>query len=200
LPEASYTTTAKLPVESIWEFVREMDHWAPFLRGYQGHEKESEDDSVWTLKGDVGVLSRTLRFRVHVTEWAGPERVRFLLHGLNEQMEGDGEFRMERYEEEGGAPAAGPPPGPRRGPVLRLLESIVRFFLRLFGGRPERAASADAGPGEGMSRLTFRLRVTPGGPMAPMIEAMMRPLMQPTAEDLANRILGELEARASARG
>ena len=37
-----------------------MDHWAPFLTGYQKHEKQSETESVWTLKGDVGVLARTL--------------------------------------------------------------------------------------------------------------------------------------------
>ena len=101
MPEASYTTTAKVPVETIWDYVQEMDNWAPFLRGYQGHEKESERDSVWTLKGDLGVMSRTLKFRVHITEWAGPSRVAFDLTGLNEQMNGGGSFVMEPFEEEG---------------------------------------------------------------------------------------------------
>ena len=62
---------------------------------------------------------------------------------------------------------------------------------------PERRrdASADAGPAAGTSRLTFRLRVDPGGPMAPMVNAMMKPMMLPAAEGLANQILATLEER-----
>lgn len=198
MPEAVYTTTARLPVEAIWEYVREMDNWGPFLRGYQSHRKENENDSLWVLKGDVGVLARRLEFRVHVSEWAGPERVSFELQGLNEPMEGDGEFRMQPYEEAEAADVVEATPAPRPGLLLRPLQAIVRFLLRLFGGRSERATTAGAGPGEGMAKLTFRLRLTPGGPMAPMIEAMMKPLMQPTAEELANRIMAELESRAAA--
>ncbi len=195
MAEAEYATTAKLPVEAIWEFVKDMDNWAHFVRGYQTHQKQSEDDSVWTLKGDLGVMARLLEFRVHVTEWAGPERVTFELEGLNEPMQGGGEFRMEPYEEGGVAGAS--ESAPRRNPLLRLLEVIVRFFLRLFGGgRSQRADSAaGAGPGEGMARLSFRLRIDPGGPMAPMVNAMIKPVLFPVAEELANQIMAHLESQ-----
>jgi carbon monoxide dehydrogenase subunit G len=197
VPEAEYSTTARLPVQTIWDFVREMDNWAAFLTGYQSHRKESEHDSVWVLKGDVGVLSRTLELRVHVTEWAGPSRVSFELQGLNEPMQGRGQFLMEAYEAAGAAPdAAAAAP---RGVFARLLEPVVRFFLRLFRGGPERGAGADAGPGAGMAKLTFRLRIDPGGPMAPMVSAMMAPAMRPAAEDLANKIMAHLEARHARR-
>ena len=189
MAEAEFSTTARLPVEKIWDFVREMDNWAPMLTGYQSHEKENENDSVWVLKGDVGVLARIVKFRVHVTEWAGPERVRFELTGLNEPMTGSGVFLMERYEE---APAAAPA-APRKGLFARTVEAIARFLFRLLHGRTERAESADAGPGEGMARLTFRLRIDPAGPMAPMVNAMMKPAMLPAAEDLANKIMAHLE-------
>ena len=62
-PATSTTSTPSLPVGVIWDFVREMDHWAPLLTGYQKHEKQSDTESIWTLKGDVGMLARTLRFR-----------------------------------------------------------------------------------------------------------------------------------------
>ena len=44
-----------------------------------------------------------------------------------------GSFVMERYEEAGAEPA--PAEQEEKGFLLRLFESIVRFFLRLFGSR-----------------------------------------------------------------
>lgn len=190
MARVEHTTTARLPVETIWDFVRDLDHWAPFVAGYQSHEKESEDDSLWVLKGDLGSMSRTLKFRVHVTEWAGPERVRFELRGLNEPMEGSGLFTMAPYEDADGGPAPAASP---RSAWSRLTDALARLVLRLFRGRAERGADADAGPGAGMARLTFELELRPGGPMGPMVDAMIRPAMAAAAEDLANRIIGHLE-------
>jgi hypothetical protein len=42
--------------------------------------------------------------------------------------------------------------------------------------------------------MSFALRLEPGGPMAPMVNAMLKPIMLPAAEDLANRILAHLES------
>lgn len=195
MPEVEHVTTARLPIETIWDFVKEMDNWAGFVAGYQSHEKLSPDDSVWVLKGDVGVLARTVKFQVHVEEWAGPHRVTFSLKGVNEPMEGSGTFLLEAYEEAGPAAAGGETAARREGLFSRLFARVARFFYRLVHGRAERGAGADAGPGAGMSRLVFRLRVDPGGPMAPMVSAMMRPMMLPAAEDLANRIMATLEER-----
>ncbi len=192
MAEVLYSTTARLPIETIWEFVQEMDNWATFVAGYQSHEKQSERDSLWILKGDVGVLARVVRFAVHVDEWSGPSRVTFSLTGVNEPMQGSGTFLLERYEETGSALAPAPP---RSGVLGRFLEALARFFYRLRHGSARRAAGADAGPGAGTSRLTFRLRIDPGGPMAPMVNALMKPLMLPAAEDLANQILATLERR-----
>ena len=196
MAEVEYSATAKLPIGSIWDFVREMDHWAPWVAGYQSHTKQSETESVWILKGDVGVLARTVKFQVTITEWAGPERVTFGLRGLNEPMQGSGAFVMETCDK-------GAPPtltAPREGLLARLLTAIARFFYRLRFGRAERApASVDAGAASAETRLSFRLRVDPGGPMAPMVNALMKPLLAPAAEDLANRILAHLEAQR-ARG
>ena len=189
MPEAEYNTTARLPVQVIWDFVREMDNWAPFLRGYQSHQKFTDRESVWVLKGDVGMVTRTVKFRVQIDEWGEPSRVRFRLKGVNEPMEGGGEFRLEPYEDAAAAAAA---PAPVK---LGLFARLMRWLYRLFAGRTERAEGAYAGPGAGMSRLGFRLRIQPGGPMGPMVDALMKPLMLPVAEELANRIMAELEKR-----
>jgi carbon monoxide dehydrogenase subunit G len=188
--EAEYTTTAQLPVETVWNFVQEMDNWARFVTGYQSHEKRSETQSRWTLKGDAGVLARRLVFEVEITEWAVGKRAAFRLRGVNEPLQGEGVFALEPMTGDE-APSA---PAPRRGLLLRLFEALARAGLRLLGRAPRRAAPALTGAG---TRLSFRLRLDPGGPMAPMINAMIRPLMLPAAESLANQILAHLEgARA----
>ena len=192
MPETEYSTTTRLPVGAIWDFVSEMDNWAPFLTGYQGHEKRDETTSIWTLKGDAGALQRIVKFEVCVTEWAGPERVCFELKGLNEQLEGAGEFILAPYETEEPPPTS---PAAHSGLFTRLVAGALRWLQRLFQGSAERGTDADAGPGTGMARLTFRLRIDPGGPMAPLVSAMMKPAMLVAAEDLANRIIGHLEGR-----
>ncbi|HVN37638.1 MAG TPA: SRPBCC family protein [Myxococcota bacterium] len=193
MAEHQHHVDTDLPPEVIWEFVREMDHWAPFLTGYQSHEKQSDTESTWTLKGDVGVLARTLRFRVLITEWAGPERVTFALKGMNEPMAGEGSFRIETLG--GGAPDTGAvPPPPRARGLAGLWERIVRFFFRRVRGPAVVRAPQTAAPS---TRMTFWLRVTPGGPMAPMIDALMKPAMAAAAEDLAQRIVAHLEAGAA---
>ena len=212
MAEAEYTTTTRVPIDRVWDFVQEMDNWGRFVTGYQKHEKQDETHSTWTLKGDVGVLSRTLTFKVVITEWNGPGRVAFTLDGVNEPMKGEGTFTMSsevgdrEFDEvaarlrlatrDDGVATALPVP-PRRNFLFRLLESFWRWVLGVAGGgAPAREAGATraASAGDTMTRLTFKLRLSPGGPMAPMVEAMIRPLLLPAAEDLANRILAQLES------
>jgi carbon monoxide dehydrogenase subunit G len=236
--EAEYTTTTRVPIDAVWAFVQEMDNWGRFVTGYQKHEKQDDKHSTWTLRGDVGVLSRTLTFAVEIVEWNGPSRVSFTLKGVNEPMQGEGTFTLTTESESDSgsgsgsdsdsaaqldvrAGSGGPsedglsggrrtdpqtPPGnqpgePRQSSLFRLLQSFWRWLLgRAGGGAPQRDASAalPAAAGETLTRLRFALKLQPGGPMAPMVDAMIRPLMLPAAEDLANRILAQLESdRAS---
>jgi carbon monoxide dehydrogenase subunit G len=191
--EAEYTTTAKLPPEKIWAFVEDMDNWARFVTGYQGHEKKSQTESLWTLKGDVGVLQRRLVFQVDITEWSPPKRAGFRLKGVNEPMSGEGVFTLEPA---GGTALPAPVVPARAGIVQRFFEALVRAVLRLLGRAPRRAPVELAGSAG--TQLSFRLRLDPGGPMAPMINAMIKPLMLPAAESLANQILAHLEGQPGA--
>ncbi len=191
MAEASYTTTTRLPVESIWAFVQDMDNWAHFVMGYQSHEKRSDTESRWTLKGDLGVLSRSLTFEVLITEWRAPSQVRFTLRGSNEPMSGEGAFTIESTAT---AAAAEPAAPAAKSIVARWLEALARWFLGLVGGRAEREAPTRATAGESLSTMQFQLRLDPGGPMAPMVNAMITPLLLPAAEQLADKILAHLEA------
>jgi carbon monoxide dehydrogenase subunit G len=194
--EATYTTTARIPREAIWDFVKDLDNFAPFFMGYQEHRQENDEQSVWVLKGDLGAMTRMLKFRVTITEWNGPDVVRFTIQGLNESMTGEGSFAMQPWEDAADVAAAEASGGatPKRNPIARFFDAIFRFFFQLFRGKPERAETADAGPAAGTTRIEFRLRVDPGGPMAPMINAMIQPLMPSFAEDFAGKLVGHLEA------
>jgi carbon monoxide dehydrogenase subunit G len=193
VPEVEYQTTVALPREAVWDFVKDMNNWAPYLTGYQTHEILSDTDSIWTLKGDVGVLARVVKLKAHVTEWNGPERVSFTLTGLNEQVDGDGTLEMGTAE--AAAAAAEKPAAPlvKRSFFGRLLDAIFRFFFRrMHGPAVVRALPSQLGNGP-TSKLKFRLRMDAGGPTGPLVNAMLAPALLPAAEDLANKIAAHLE-------
>jgi carbon monoxide dehydrogenase subunit G len=194
MPEVQYTTTLSLKREAVWDFVKDMNNWAPFLTGYQRHEILSDTDSIWTLKGDVGVLARMVRLQAHVTDWSGPARVAFTLTGLNEQVDGGGELLMT----DGAAAPVGAAPIAKRSFFGGILHAVFRFFFRLVNGKgPERAPAPKAANGSG-SQLTFTLRMDAGGPTGPLVNAMLGPALLPAAEDLANKIAAHLEKKHAA--
>jgi carbon monoxide dehydrogenase subunit G len=191
MPEVEYTTVVNLPPEKVWDFVKDMNNWAPLLTGYQKHEILNDADSIWTLKGDVGVLARTVELKAHITEWNGPERVSFTLTGINELVDGGGTLLMGPYSVTTieSMPLAKP-----RSLFQRFIDAIFRFFFRRVNGPPpERQAPAlTAQPGSA-SKLRFVLRMDAGGPTGPLVNAMLGPALLPAAEDLANKIAAHLE-------
>ena len=197
MPEVEYTTVVNLPPEKVWDFVKDMNNWAPFLTGYQKHEILSETDSIWTLKGDVGVLARTVELKAHITEWNGPERVSFTLLGINELVDGGGTLLM---GPDTPAPGAGAPMVKRKPFFKRLIEAIFRFlFRRMNDAAPKRVVHALPIVNGAASKLQFVLRMDAGGPTGPLVNAMLGPALLPAAEDLANKIAAHLEKGNSAR-
>jgi carbon monoxide dehydrogenase subunit G len=185
MPEVEYTTTMALARDQVWAFVKDMNNWAPFLTGYQKHEILDETDSVWTLKGDVGILSRMVRLQAHITEWVDREKVTFTLTGLNEKVEGGGVLVMEDVVADAPAPVA----PKRRWFGRRFLDWFFRRMFRKKFGVVKRLEG-----GEQRARLTFTLRMDAGGPTGPLVNAMLAPALLPAAEDLANKIAAHLEA------
>lgn len=203
MPEVTYATTLNLPVETIWDFIQDMNNWAPMLTGYQEHEIKTDRQSIWTLKGDVGILSRKVRLEVNITEWQGPNRVSFTLTGLNEVVEGDGTFEMRSMAPAGGggasvnATTAVVPVRPWLG--RRLLNWLFRVIFRSMHDVVEREAP-QVQAGTQASHLSFRLRMDAGGPTGPLVNAMLEPALLPAAEDLGNKIALHLEKVHAATG
>ena len=190
MPEVRYRRPLNVPVQTIWEFVEDMNNWAPMLTGYQSHEVKSETESVWTLKGDVGILSRVVKLDVTITEWAGPERVTFELEGINEMVSGGGSFEILELSGASVEPTA---VEAQPGPISRL---IRWFFRTLFQKKYGQIDGPGAESAEASSELVFTWRMEAGGATGPLVNAMLGPAIEPAAEHLAEQIASHLEGAA----
>jgi carbon monoxide dehydrogenase subunit G len=190
MPEVEYTTEMRLPASAVWSFVSDMNNWAPFLTGYQKHEIIDATDSIWTLKGEVGILSRMVELRAHVTAWEAPQRVSFSLTGINESVDGGGSLLI-RSAAARATPAPAPAP---RGWWRRLLGALARMLFRVVNRGAPALPAAPPPSGEG-AELVFTLRMEAGGPAGPLVNAMLGPALEPAVEDLARKIAAHLEKR-----
>lgn len=95
MPNGTHTVELDLPIERVWNFVSEMNNWAPLVPGYIEHEILSEKQSTWIFKGDIGIMQKIVKLRIDITEWIEPSLVTFDLTGINENFAGNGYFKAE---------------------------------------------------------------------------------------------------------
>ncbi|MCZ4343006.1 SRPBCC family protein [Sphingomonadaceae bacterium G21617-S1] len=187
MPSVEHTTMVAAPFEAVWSFVSDMDNWAPLVTGYQRHEKISEAESIWMLKGELGGLTRIAEFRALVTEWDERGRVRFTLQGINEPVCGEGCFIAE-------SPDACLPGPLQRNSTLRSLPrwmKLFRFLGTFFSASPVASfASTEA------TRMSFLLTLNAGGMAGPVLNMMMAPLLSPVAKELALGIAASIEGKS----
>lgn len=77
----------------IWEFISDINNWAPLVPGYSKHEIINDTQSIWKLHGDIGIMQKTVQVDVKITEWTEPSLIRFQLSSLNSTCIGDGYFK-----------------------------------------------------------------------------------------------------------
>lgn len=90
--ETEQTVRVAVPIGPTWDYARDFAQWASIMPGYQTCEIEDADNSRWVLKVGVGAMVRTVKVRVHVDEWAGPERVDFTFRLEGDPVEGSGSY------------------------------------------------------------------------------------------------------------
>lgn len=95
MPAGTHSVELDVGIQEIWEFVSDMDKWAPLVPGYIEHEIINDKQSTWTFKGDIGIMQKTVKLQIDITEWNEPTTVTFDLTGLNENFSGDGYFEAE---------------------------------------------------------------------------------------------------------
>jgi len=179
MPTVSCERSVDRDLDEIWAFVRDMDHWAPMLMGYEGHTKQDDRVSTWTLRGDLGPMSRSVSLEVRITEWVEAERVGFELAGIDEAVRGSGAFALSQTRSMVLSPAP-------RSWWRRLLDWLM-------GRSPEAPADPEA-----RSHVVFTFEIDAQGPMGPMINAMLGPYAQAVAEALLRDVAAHLDGSSEA--
>src|SRR5699024_1530047 len=98
MPAGTHTVELDVGIEQIWEFVSDMDKWAPLVPGYIEHEIINENQSTWTFKGDIVIMQTSCKFEVVITEVRETTLVTFDLTVLNEIFAGNAYFEAEAID------------------------------------------------------------------------------------------------------
>ena len=81
-----------IPIEVIWDFIRDENNWAPLVPGYIQHQKINDRQISWEFKSDLGVMKKKIILIIDIKEWNEPSKVSFELRRKNEKYLGEGYF------------------------------------------------------------------------------------------------------------
>ncbi|ETI66022.1 CoxG family protein [Neobacillus vireti] len=81
-----------IPIEVIWDFIRDEDNWAPLVPGYIYHEKINDRQITWEFKSSLGIMKKKVNLLIDIKEWNEPARISFDLKRSNEKYIGEGYF------------------------------------------------------------------------------------------------------------
>ena len=100
MPAGTHKVEVPLNIQTIWDFVQDMNNWAPLVPGYIEHKILSEKQSTWAFKGDLGFMKKTVKLQIDIKEWNEPSEVTFDLKGLSDNFNGGGYFKAEKIDEQ----------------------------------------------------------------------------------------------------
>lgn len=99
MPAGTHVVTVPVNIQKIWEFVQDMNNWAPLVPGYIEHVIINDRESTWEFKGDLGFMKKKVKLKIDITEWNEPSGVVFDLTGLSDNFKGGGYFKAEAINE-----------------------------------------------------------------------------------------------------
>ncbi|MEK4630230.1 SRPBCC family protein [Solibacillus sp. FSL R7-0682] len=99
MPAGTHSVSIPVNIQTIWEFVQDMNNWAPLVPGYIEHEIINDRESTWAFKGDLGFMKKTVKLKIDIKEWNEPSGVVFDLTGISDNFKGGGYFKAEAVSE-----------------------------------------------------------------------------------------------------
>jgi carbon monoxide dehydrogenase subunit G len=94
MPRGIHQIELAFPNDVVWNFVKDMNNWAPLVPNYIHHEKLTERQSTWEFKSDTGILKKKISLLIDIIEWNEPTMVSFDLKGQSEKYFGAGFFEL----------------------------------------------------------------------------------------------------------
>ncbi|MDC7285997.1 SRPBCC family protein, partial [Bifidobacterium thermophilum] len=79
MPSYHHEEKVNVTIENLWDFVSDMNNWAPLVPGYIDHQIINEKQSTWSFKTDVGIMKKKIELSVEITRWNAPSKVTFNL-------------------------------------------------------------------------------------------------------------------------
>ncbi|XID91315.1 CoxG family protein [Paenibacillaceae bacterium WGS1546] len=95
MPNGSHSIELPVAIDKIWDFVSDMNKWAPLVPGYIEHQIIDDRQSTWSFKGDLGFMKKTVKLKIDIREWIEPTKVMFDLTGISDNFGGNGYFEAE---------------------------------------------------------------------------------------------------------
>jgi len=92
MPSEIQHVEVDIPIEVIWDFIRDENNWAPLVPGYIQHEKLNDRQISWEFKSDLGIMKKKVTLVIDIKEWNEPSKVCFEIKRKNEKYIGEGYF------------------------------------------------------------------------------------------------------------
>ncbi|MGX1264230.1 carbon monoxide dehydrogenase subunit G [Rossellomorea marisflavi] len=90
--KSSCSLLVHAPIEVVWDFISDVEEWAPLVSGYLSHRRFARDHVEWKMKIPYGIMKKTVTAELRVKEWIPPEKIRFTLEDVKGSFGGCGEF------------------------------------------------------------------------------------------------------------
>ncbi|WP_423800671.1 CoxG family protein [Neobacillus sp. SAB-20_R2A] len=98
MPTGMHQVEVDVPINQVWNFVKDMDNWAPLIPGYIQHRKFTNRQSTWEFNSNIGFIKKKISLMVTIKEWIEPTKITFQLKGVNEGLSGEGYFLAEAVD------------------------------------------------------------------------------------------------------
>jgi carbon monoxide dehydrogenase subunit G len=95
MPSEMQQIELAIPINVIWDFIRDANNWAPLVPGYIQHEQINDNIITWEFKSDLGIMKKKVSLVIDIKEWNEPTRVTFELRRTNEKYIGEGYFEAQ---------------------------------------------------------------------------------------------------------
>ncbi|MDQ0154794.1 CoxG family protein [Robertmurraya andreesenii] len=93
-----YSMIIDAPIEAVWAFLKDFDHWAPLIPGYVTHKIWNSRKSSWIFTTEIGVIKKKIEFDLEIHSMHAPRSITFQVEGTNEGFIGHGNIEAKKMK------------------------------------------------------------------------------------------------------